>query len=505
MYLYFDRKGVLKEIINDEALRQGNYGVNYIKIFWEGTAEQGGNGTSYISLEASYLREDGSSVGPLLCDTFVTEQIPFDRKRDLRWFKYYKDYRFCVIDLSRVDEDDQSALDVAGTVHCSLIAHLAPGDLYQFGQVNFEVAGDPRAMASTEYISLSDYKYLKKIVFGSHIEVGDVTASAESLPEGSDPTASMQVSGGYDAAANLTVMDISLDLGIPTGATGAQGPQGPQGPQGERGNDGTSVVIRESAAACVEVGNGYIDANGHLQVLTSLDPRTFVDAGQIQGPAGSVAIGTVTTGAPGSQAGVTNSGTGSNAILNFTIPRGQDGTNGQDGDYVSYYLGDLDSINPQAIKNSASSYFGSFGLGQPFGQTCYAVDSYTQDWEWFLAGSEDTLTYISNGKIVVAQKRMGNWKSTACVPDSKRAFGSFVLTTGLYVIEYTPSGSTVVCTTTISISDTSKIIRSALGTTNTGSEWLVVYEDGVFKIYDNGTLVSSPSATYRKVAGYLDY
>lgn len=331
MYLYFDRKGVLKEIINDEALRQGNYGVNSIKVFWEGTAEQGGNGTAYISLEASYLREDGSTVGPLLCDTFVTEQIPFDRKRDLRWFKYYKDYRFCVIDLSRVDEDDQSALDVAGTVHCSLIAHLAPGDLYQFGQVNFEVAGDPRAMASTEYISLSDYKYLKKIVFGSHIEVGDVTASAESLPEGSEPTASMQVSGGYDAAANLTVMDISLDLGIPAGATGAQGPQGPQGPQGERGNDGTSVVIKENAAACTEVGNGYIDASGHLQVLTSLDPRTFADAGQIQGPAGSVAIGTVTTGAPGSQASVSNSGTSSNATLNFTIPQGPQGERGIQG------------------------------------------------------------------------------------------------------------------------------------------------------------------------------
>ena len=331
MYLYFDRKGVLKEIINDEALRQGNYGVNYIKIFWEGTAEQGGQGTAYISLEASYLREDGSSVGPLLCDTFVTEQIPFDRKRDLRWFKYYKDYRFCVIDLSRTDEDDQSALDVAGTVHCSLIAHLAPGDLYQFGQVNFEVVGDPRTMASQEYIALSDYKYLKKIVFGSHIEVGDVTASAQSLPEGSEPTASMQVSGGYDAAANLTVLDISLDLGIPAGATGAQGPQGPQGPQGERGNDGTSVVIRENAAACTEVGNGYIDANGHLQVLTSLDPRTFVDAGQIQGPAGSVAIGTVTTGAPGSQASVTNSGTSSNAILNFTIPQGPQGERGVQG------------------------------------------------------------------------------------------------------------------------------------------------------------------------------
>jgi hypothetical protein len=50
-----------------------------------------------------------------------------------------------------------------------------------------------------------------------------------------------------------------------------------------------------------------------------------------QGPSGSaatVSIGTVTTGAAGTDASVTNSGTSSAAILNFTIPRGDAGTGG---------------------------------------------------------------------------------------------------------------------------------------------------------------------------------
>ena len=71
-----------------------------------------------------------------------------------------------------------------------------------------------------------------------------------------------------------------------TGATGAQGPQGPQGPQGETGATGE------------------------------------------QGPAGeaaTVTVGTTTTGDPGTNASVTNSGTAQNAILNFTIPRGETG------------------------------------------------------------------------------------------------------------------------------------------------------------------------------------
>ena len=69
----------------------------------------------------------------------------------------------------------------------------------------------------------------------------------------------------------------------PQGATGATGATGPQGPQGVAGG---SVNVMPSAEACTEVGEGYIDANGHLLVLTSLSPRTFTDVGVIRGPKG---------------------------------------------------------------------------------------------------------------------------------------------------------------------------------------------------------------------------
>ena len=44
------------------------------------------------------------------------------------------------------------------------------------------------------------------------------------------------------------------------------------------------------------------------------------------GSAATVTIGMVTTGAPGTPAEVTNSGTAQNAVLNFTIPQGLPGT-----------------------------------------------------------------------------------------------------------------------------------------------------------------------------------
>ena len=49
------------------------------------------------------------------------------------------------------------------------------------------------------------------------------------------------------------------------------------------------------------------------------------------GAAATIEVGTVTTGGPGTEAIITNSGTTSAAVLNFTIPKGADGLNGSDG------------------------------------------------------------------------------------------------------------------------------------------------------------------------------
>jgi hypothetical protein len=49
------------------------------------------------------------------------------------------------------------------------------------------------------------------------------------------------------------------------------------------------------------------------------------------GPAATIAVGTVTTGAAGSSASVANVGTSSAAVLNFTIPAGATGAKGPEG------------------------------------------------------------------------------------------------------------------------------------------------------------------------------
>lgn len=67
-------------------------------------------------------------------------------------------------------------------------------------------------------------------------------------------------------------------------------------------------------------------------------------AGKFNGKSATVNIGTVTTGAAGSNASVTNSGTETDAVLDFVIPRGADGSGGGggvSGDYLPTIGGTL--------------------------------------------------------------------------------------------------------------------------------------------------------------------
>ena len=74
-----------------------------------------------------------------------------------------------------------------------------------------------------------------------------------------------------------------LNFSIPAGATGPTGPTGPQGLQGETGPSGETPTL---------------------------------------------AIGTVTTGAPGTEATASITGTAPNYVLNLTIPQGPTGPTG---------------------------------------------------------------------------------------------------------------------------------------------------------------------------------
>lgn len=97
------------------------------------------------------------------------------------------------------------------------------------------------------------------------------------------------------------------------GDTGPQGPEGPQGPQGEQGPKGDQGL---------QGLKGDTGDTGPQGPEGPTGPQGEQGPEGPQGKAATITIGTVTTGDAGSKAEVNNSGTETDAILNFTIPKG---------------------------------------------------------------------------------------------------------------------------------------------------------------------------------------
>jgi hypothetical protein len=123
-----------------------------------------------------------------------------------------------------------------------------------------------------------------------------------------------------------------------TGLRGEKGDKGDQGDTGLRGEKGDKGD-KGDAAFTVSIGsvttilagqNASIVNTGTATdlILNFYIPRGLDGAPGVAGQSATISIGNTTTLAPNTPANVTNTGTVNAAILNFAIPRGIDGTNG---------------------------------------------------------------------------------------------------------------------------------------------------------------------------------
>ena len=118
------------------------------------------------------------------------------------------------------------------------------------------------------------------------------------------------------------------------GATGERGATGPQGAKGDKGDAFTYADFTQEQLAALKGPKGDTGERGP-QGLQGAKGATGPQGAQgvqgLQGPAGNAAtitIGNVTTSAPGTSASVTNRGTPSAVVLDFVLPRGEDGADG---------------------------------------------------------------------------------------------------------------------------------------------------------------------------------
>lgn len=152
---------------------------------------------------------------------------------------------------------------------------------------------------------------------------GAPTASATTLAYGEQATVSVSASGPDTAKV------FNFEFGIPQGAPGSGG-----------GGEGGTVSVTVGSTTTGEPGtDASVTNSGDTQnvVLNFTIPRG--ETGQTgangadgaDGQAATITVGNVTTGDPGTDVIINNFGTENAAILDFTIPRGAPGVDGQDG------------------------------------------------------------------------------------------------------------------------------------------------------------------------------
>ena len=198
-------------------------------------------------------------------------------------------------------------------------------------------------------------------------EKGD-TGTAATITVGSTSTGAPGTSASVTNAGSASAA--VLDFVIPKGDKGDTGDTGATGSPGEAatvtvgttttGNPGTNASVTNSGTQSAAVLNFTI-------------PR---GAKGDAGDSATITVGTTTTGQPGTNASVTNSGTQSAAVLNFTIPRGDKGdqgdpgTPGTPGAAATIAVGTTTTGNPgtnASVTNSGTSSAAVFNFTIPKG------------------------------------------------------------------------------------------------------------------------------------------
>lgn len=130
-------------------------------------------------------------------------------------------------------------------------------------------------------------------------------------------------------------------------------------------NKKISGVVNNSNAFCADVMNSEnINANS-----TQRGPQG------IPGEAATIQLGTVTTGAAGSDVIITNSGTENAAVFNFTIPRGdrgeqgEQGIQGEQGEAATIQVGTVTKGDNASVTNVGTENAAIFDFVLPKGDT----------------------------------------------------------------------------------------------------------------------------------------
>ncbi len=231
MYLYFDVNGNLKEVIQ-VPVRQGSVEFNKIYAFIAPTVVELDEDTykkldTYDSAKINFEALDsGNNLNPnggsSVDMSEVTKQIPFDKNRDLKYFKYGYNYEFWTVNLP------STVTNTNGVVTASIyLYNTGESDDFALNRFSFNVEASVGVKPDST-MSESQYSYLynkyhnlegqfipysgatQNINLGSHeltankVNIGDLTI--EQLSEGA-----YQIGANYQDTLNLGFGEVDIN------------------------------------------------------------------------------------------------------------------------------------------------------------------------------------------------------------------------------------------------------------------------------------------------------
>lgn len=145
MYVYFDKNGVLQEIVQDKSVRVGDYKANRIYIYFD---------TSATISDVWFIMQspDGVlSTEVSIKDNQIDLSIPYQKNRDLHFFQDYQTYHFYYYDLDSVE------VQYSGLAYATVRANV-DNALYAQGLITFNV--ESNVIKLDNGITQSQYDYL---------------------------------------------------------------------------------------------------------------------------------------------------------------------------------------------------------------------------------------------------------------------------------------------------------------------------------------------------------
>ena len=145
MYVYFDKNGVLQEIVQDKSVRVGDYKANRIYMYFD---------TSATISDVWFIMQspDGVlSTEVSIKDNQIDLSIPYQKNRDLHFFQDYQTYHFYYYDLDSVE------VQYSGLAYATVRANVGNA-LYAQGLITFNV--ESNVIKLDNGITQSQYDYL---------------------------------------------------------------------------------------------------------------------------------------------------------------------------------------------------------------------------------------------------------------------------------------------------------------------------------------------------------